>query len=92
MALSNTSIVQIADALVPEVIDYLRKDEESKIQILLGEMVGDAVCRKLGKTNSDGSCSIDGQINRELILTILSRVKLHAVTLEEVSPNDTVGG
>ena len=55
-------------------------------------MVGDAVCRKLGKINSDGSCSIDGQINRELILTILSRVKLHAMTLDEVSPDDTVGG
>ena len=92
MSLSNTSIGQIADALVPEVIDYLKKDEESKIQILLCEMVGEAVCRKLGKVNSDGSCSIDGQINRELILTILSRVKLHAVTVDKVSPDDTVGG
>ena len=55
MALSNTSIMQIADALVPEVIDYLKKDEEAKLQILLGELVGDAVCKKLGKINSDGT-------------------------------------
>ena len=84
MSLSNTSIVQIADALVPEVIEYLKKDEEAKLQILLVELVGDAVCKKLGKTNPDGTCSIDGQINRELILTILSKISLEPVTVNKV--------
>lgn len=84
MSLSNTSIVQIADALVPEVIEYLKKDEEAKLQIVLAELVGDAVCKKLGKTNSDGTCSIDGQINRELILTILSKISLEPVTVNKV--------
>ena len=84
MSLSNTSIVQIADALVPEVIEYLKKDEETKLQILLVELVGDAVCKKLGKTNPDGTCSIDGQINRELILTILSKISLEPVAVNKV--------
>ena len=84
MALSNSSIVQIADALVPEVIDYLKRDEEAKLQILLGELVGDAVCKKLGKTNPDGTCSIDGQINRELILNILSKITLEPVTVRKL--------
>ena len=35
MAISSKSIDKIADALVPEVIDYLKKDEEAKLQILL---------------------------------------------------------
>ena len=83
MSLSNTSIVQIANALVPEIIEYLKKDEEAKLQILLGELVGDAVCKKLGKTNSDGTCSIDGQINRELILTILSKISLQPVPVRK---------
>ena len=83
MSLSNTSIVQIADALVPEVIEYLKKDEETKLQILLVELVGDAVCKKLGKTNPDGTCSIDGQINRELILTILSKISLEPVPVRK---------
>ena len=83
MSLSNTSIVQIADALVPEVIEYLKKDEEAKLQILLVELVGDAVCKKLGKTNPDGTCSIDGQINRELILTILSKISLQPVPVRK---------
>ena len=83
MALSNTSIMQIADALVPEVIEYLKKDEEAKLQILLVELVGDAVCKKLGKTNPDGTCSIDGQINRELILTILSKISLQPVPVRK---------
>ena len=84
MSLSNTSIVQNSDALVPEVIDYLKKDEESKLQILLVELVGDAVCKKLGKTNPDGTCSIDGQINRELILNILSKITLEPVTVRKL--------
>ena len=84
MSLSNTSIVQIADALVPEVIEYLKKDEDAKLQILLVELVGDAVCKKLGKTNPDGTCSIDGQINRELILTILSKISLEPVGVNKV--------
>tara|TARA_B100001175_G_C19453084_1_gene612342 strand:- start:513 stop:785 length:273 start_codon:yes stop_codon:yes gene_type:complete len=84
MSLSNTSIVQIANALVPEIIEYLKKDEEAKLQIVLAELVGDAVCKKLGKTNSDGTCSIDGQINRELILTILSKISLEPVTVNKV--------
>ena len=69
MSLSNTSIVQIANALVPEIIEYLKKDEEAKLQIVLAELVGDAVCKKLGKTNPDGTCSIDGQINSCLLYT-----------------------
>ena len=84
MSLSNTSIVQIANALVPEIIEYLKKDEEAKLQIVLAELVGDAVCKKLGKTNSDGTCSIDGQINRELILTILSKISLEPVAVNKV--------
>ena len=83
MAISSKSIDKIADALVPEVIDYLKKDEEAKLQILLGELVGDAVCKKLGKTNSEGTCSIDGQINRELILTILSKISLQPETVRK---------
>ena len=83
MSLSNTSIVQIANALVPEIIEYLKKDEEAKLQIVLAELVGDAVCKKLGKTNSDGTCSIDGQINRELILTILSKISLQPVPVRK---------
>ena len=85
MSLSNTSIVQIADALVPEVIEYLKKDEDAKLQILLVELVGDAVCKKLGKTNPDGTCSIDGQINRELILNILSKITLEPVTVRKLN-------
>ena len=84
MSLSNTSIVQIANALVPEIIEYLKKDEEAKLQIVLAELVGDAVCKKLGKTNSDGTCSIDGQRNRELILTILSKISLEPVAVNKV--------
>ena len=84
MAISSKSIDKIADALVPEVIDYLKKYEEANLQILLGELVGDAVCKKLGKTNPDGTCSIDGQINRELILNILSKITLEPVTVRKV--------
>ena len=51
MALSNTTISKLADALVPEVIDYIYEDE--RWCEFLHEVIPDAIQDKLGAVDEE---------------------------------------
>tara|TARA_B100001996_G_scaffold33191_1_gene24968 strand:+ start:173 stop:469 length:297 start_codon:yes stop_codon:yes gene_type:complete len=72
--LSETTINKLADTLVSDVIDYIQEDDRLKEFYL--EVIGDAVCEKLGKKNPDGTCSFDSGISSELIMAIAERIVL----------------
>jgi hypothetical protein len=66
MALSNQTVSKLADALVPEVIDYIYEDE--RWCEFLHEVVPDAVQTKLG--------AVDEDLRFELALCIMDRLIL----------------
>ena len=79
--LSETTINKLADTLVSDVIDYIQEDDRLKEFYL--EVIGDAVCEKLGKKNPDGTCSFDSGISSELIMAIADRILITTI------PNDS---
>jgi hypothetical protein len=64
MALSEQTINNLADALVPEIIDYIYQDE--RWCEFMQEVVPDALQDKLGK--------IDEDLKFELSLLIMDRI------------------
>jgi hypothetical protein len=64
MALSNQTVLKLADALVPEVIDYIYEDE--RWVDLLHEIIPDAIQTKLG--------AVDEDLRFELALCIMDRI------------------
>ena len=79
--LSETTINKLADTLVSDVIDYINEDE--RLNEFYFEVIGDAVCQKLGNKNKDGSCSFDSGLSSELIMAIADRIMITTI------PNDT---
>ena len=71
---SEKTISKLADTLVEDVIDYILEDE--RLNEFYLEVIGDAVCDKIGTQNPDGTCSIDGGVSAELIIEIASRIQL----------------
>ena len=71
---SEETIGKLADTLVEDVIDYIMEDE--RLNEFYLDVIGDAVCEKIGKKNPDGTCSIDGGVSAELIIEIASRMTL----------------
>ena len=63
-ALSEETISKLADALVPEVIAYI-EDDFPRLNEFLMEVIGDAVCDRLGNKNPDGSCTFDSEISMD---------------------------
>ena len=66
MALSNQTISNLADALVPEVIDYIYQDE--RWCVFMHEVVPDALKDKLGE--------IDEELQFDLAMCIMDRICL----------------
>ena len=66
MALSNSTVSKLADALVPEVIDYIYEDE--RWVDLLHEIIPDAIQTKLG--------AVDEDLRFDLALCIMDRLIL----------------
>ena len=66
MALSNKTFQNLANALTPEVIDYIFKDE--RWADFLMEIVPDAIEEKLGK--------LDFNVSVELSQCIMDRINL----------------
>jgi hypothetical protein len=66
MALSNQTISNLADALVPEVIDYIYQDE--RWCEFMQEVVPDALKEKLGE--------VDGDLQFDLAMCIMDRICL----------------
>jgi len=64
MALSNSTISKLADALVPEVIDYIYEDQ--RWCEFLHEVVPDAVTTKIG--------GLDEELLFELSMVIMDRI------------------
>ena len=79
--LSENTINQLADTLVSDVIDYIQEDDRLRDFYL--EVIGDAVCEKLGNKNEDGTCSFDSGLSSELIMAIADRILITTI------PNDT---
>lgn len=79
--LSESTINKLADTLVSDVIDYINDDDRLRDFYL--EVIGDAVCEKLGKQNPDGTCSFDSGISSELIMAIADRILITTI------PSDT---
>jgi len=77
MPLSEDTLQKLADTLVDDVIDYINDDERLKDFYL--ELIGDAVCEKLGNKNEDGTCTFDGGISADLIIAISERIKIGKV-------------
>lgn len=74
-SLSEETVAKLADALVPEVISYI-EDDFPRLNEFLMEVIGDAVCDKLGKKNPDGSCTFDGDISMDLVVAIAERISI----------------
>ena len=79
--LSESTINKLADTLVSDVIDYINEDDRLRDFYL--EVIGDAVCEKLGNKNEDGTCSFDSGLSSELIMAIADRIMITTV------PNDS---
>ena len=79
--LSENTINKLADTHVSDVIDYINDDDRLRDFYL--EVIGDAVCEKLGKQNPDGTCSFDSGISSELIMAIADRILITTI------PSDT---
>ena len=79
--LSDSTISKLADTLVSDVIDYINEDERLRDFYL--EVIGDALCEKLGNKNEDGTCSFDSGLSSELIMAIADRILITTI------PNDT---
>ena len=79
--LSDSTISKLADTLVSDVIDYINEDERLREFYL--EVIGDALCEKLGNKNEDGTCDFGGDLSSELIMEIADRILITTI------PNDT---
>ena len=79
--LSEATINKLADTLVSDVIDYINEDERLRDFYL--EVIGDALCEKLGNKKADGTCDFGGDLSSELIMEIADRILITTV------PNDT---
>lgn len=79
--LSESTINKLADTLVSDVIDYINEDERLRDFYL--EVIGDALCEKLGNKNKDGTCSFGGDLSSELIMEIADRILITTI------PSDT---
>ena len=79
--LSESTINKLADTLVSDVIDYIQEDDRLRDFYL--EVIGDAVCEKVGNKNEDGTCSFDSGLSSELIMAIADRILITTI------PNDT---
>jgi len=66
MPLSNQTIINLASALVPEVIDYIYQDE--RWCEFMQELVPDALQEKLGEVDED--------LKFELAMCIMDRISL----------------
>ena len=75
--LSESTINKLADTLVSDVIDYINEDERLRDFYL--EVIGDAVCEKLGNKNEDGTCSFDSGLSSELIMAIADRILITTI-------------
>tara|TARA_B100000686_G_scaffold138787_1_gene146245 strand:- start:1662 stop:1949 length:288 start_codon:yes stop_codon:yes gene_type:complete len=75
--LSEETLQKLADTLVDDVIDYINDDDRLKDFYL--ELIGDAVCEKLGNKNSDGTCTFDGSISADLIIAIADRIRISKI-------------
>ena len=79
--LSEATINKLADTLVSDVIDYINEDERLRDFYL--EVIGDALCEKLGNKKEDGTCDFGGDLSSELIMEIADRIILTAVPTGE---------
>ena len=79
--LSDSTISKLADTLVSDVIDYINEDERLRDFYL--EVIGDALCEKLGNKKEDGTCDFGGDLSSELIMEIADRILITTL------PNDT---
>ena len=88
MALSETTIAQLADVLVPEVIAYI-EDDFPRLNEFLMEVIGDAICDKLGNKRPDGSCELSVDMSMDLVVAIAERIALKPVNnLMESDPSN----
>lgn len=69
MALSTNTIIGLAEALAPEVLDYIMDDP--RFFELMMEIVPDAITEKLGE--------VDVNVAAELSMAISERIALKAV-------------
>lgn len=67
MTLSNKTFQKLAEALTPEVIDYINKDE--RYVLFMQEIIPDALEDKLGQ--------IDDDLKFELSMCIMDRMFFH---------------
>jgi hypothetical protein len=70
MALSNQTVLKLADALVPEVIDYIYEDD--RWVEFLHEIIPDAVTTKIG--------GLDEELLLELSMVIMDRIVMKPFT------------
>jgi hypothetical protein len=70
MALSNKTIENLAETLVPEVIDYIISDE--RWIDFMHEMVPDAIDDKLG--------NVDDNLKFDLAMSIIDRISFKIAT------------
>jgi hypothetical protein len=70
MALSNKTIENLAETLVPEVIDYIISDE--RWIDFMNEMVPDAIDDKLG--------NVDDNLKFDLAMSIIDRISFKIAT------------
>lgn len=75
--LSERTINKLAETLVSDVIDYINEDDRLRDFYL--EVIGDAVCEKLGNKNEDGTCSFDSGLSSELIMAIADRILITTI-------------
>lgn len=69
MSLSNATVKKLADALAPEVIEYIFNDD--RWTEFLIEMISDAVVEKMGQ--------LEGDLHGELSYCISERILLSKV-------------
>jgi hypothetical protein len=71
MSLSNKTFQKLAEALTPEVIDYINKDE--RYVLFMQEIIPDALEDKLGQ--------IDDDLKFELAVCIMDRMCFRTCSL-----------
>lgn len=66
MALSDSTIHKLADVLVPEILNYIRKDERW-IEFMI-EMISDCVNEKIGKIDDDLFVELSQSIMERILI------------------------